>query len=338
MSTFRPTASAGPSAAANQSPAVATTLGGCTRKVCAPPLFGDFGKDAKDLFKKKYDFDNQAKFISKPATGGSIETTVVAANDQPLRGVFLSKVPVTSFGRLNGDFESEFHTVAEKESKMTYKLTNLSKALTVKLGLSGVKCKESCPNSFKEGWGLVETEYKSDHFTGSAGVRTDGQLTLVDLVAATGIDKLSVGAKATINTADRSAPNDYNFGAQYNGVDYVASAVTENKRSVLNLSYFQRLASKPRVHNFGATFALGLAKPTRTFTVGSDYRIDADTSVRAHAKIDSEKSGTLIQTSVQHRLLNPNLLLGVSAEFNAAPQALTAGRVGVSLTFGDFDF
>jgi len=315
-------------------PAAACPVSGTCRKACTPPLFGNFGKDAKDLFKKKYEFENQAKFISKASNGGSIETTVVASNDQALRGVFKSTVPVKNLGRMNGTFESEFHTVPDKESKITYK-SCLGKGASVKVGLSGLKCKEQCAGGFKEGWASAEVEYGTDYFSGSLGVRTDGQLTLVDGVASVGYDNVSVGGKVTVDTASKSAPNDYNLGVQYNGCDFIASAFTENKRSVLNVSYFQRFASGPQ-QNFGAVLAIGLTKPSRTLTVGTDYKVDADTSVRAQAKIDSSASSTTLMASVEHRLPNPQCLLAVSADFNVTPQTVNPGRVGVSLTFGDF--
>jgi hypothetical protein len=261
---------------------------------------------------------------------------VVASNDQALRGVFKSTVPVTSMGRLNGTFESEFHTVADKESKTTYKVKP-AKGTSLKVGLSGLKTKEQSPNGFAEGWASAELEYATDYAAGSVGVRTDGQKTLVDGVASLGYDNVSVGGKVTVDTASRAAPTDYNFGAQYNGADYIASAFTENARKTLNFSYFQRLSSETRrPHNFGATLAFGLAKPSRTLTVGTDYWVDADTTVRAQAKIDSASSNTQLLTAVEHRLINPNVLLGVAASFDVSPSTVSPGKVGVTLTFGEF--
>jgi len=303
-------------------------------KACTPPLFGNFGKDAKDLFKKKYDFENQAKLVSKTSNGGTIETSVIASNDQSLRGVFKSSVAIQKLGRANGILESEFHTVADKESKMTYKSDlGFGKGTSVKVGLSGLKCKEQCAGGFKEGWASAEAEYSTENAAGTLGVRTDGQLTLVDAGVSLGYDCLSVGGKVTVDTASKSAPNDYNFGVQYCGCDYVASAYTENKRSVLNVSIYQRLANKL---NFGALLAIGLTKQSRTLTVGTDHRVDADTSIRGQVKIDSTAGNTQLQASVEHRLPNPNVLLAVAADFNVTPQTVTPGRVGVSVTFGEF--
>ena len=124
-----------------------------------------------------------------------------------------------------------------------------------------------------------------------------------------------------------------NFGAQLDGSDYVATASTEKKRSVLNLSYFQSVG---KGYTVGATATFGLVKPSRTLTFGADYLVDVDTTVRAFAKVDSAKDVTVVATNVEHRLLHPNLLLGVSSEFNVSPSNVTAGRMGINLTFGDF--
>ena len=49
----------------------------------------------------------------------------------PGSGVFKSTVPVRTIGLGNGKFESEFHTVADRESKTAYTFTELAKGTTV---------------------------------------------------------------------------------------------------------------------------------------------------------------------------------------------------------------
>ncbi len=34
-----------------------------TRRPYTPPFFGNFGKNTKDLFKKKYEFNNEVKVV-----------------------------------------------------------------------------------------------------------------------------------------------------------------------------------------------------------------------------------------------------------------------------------
>jgi len=331
---FRPVATAGPTSAANVGSIVSTTVGGAPRLSFTPPLFGSFGKKAKDLFKKKYEFEHQLKVLNTTADGKAIETSVVFPTDKQVRGVFKSAVPVRSLGQLNGTFESEFHTVAEKESKTSYKFSNLIKGGFVKVGITGVKADSKNDTAdFPEGWATVEAEYSQEYVGGNVAVRTNGQKTLVDAVLAVGYDNLSVGGKATIDVASKQAPQDYNFGAEYAGADYVASAVTEKKRSVLSLSYFQQIA---KAHTVGAQASFGLVKPSRSLQFGTDYRVDPDTTVRAFAKVEAGKDTTVLATAVEHKLYKPNVLLGVAAEFNISPSNVTAGRMGIQATLGDF--
>jgi len=331
MSIFKPQASAGPSSANNTGIIVST--GGYARPF-TPPLFGSFGKKAKDLFKKKYDYENSATLVNRTGDNIEVETKIVAANNAPLRGTFKSVVPVTTAGALNGVFESEFQTVANKESKTSYKLTNLARGVTVKLGLTGVKpdVKGETPD-FPEGWASAEVEYGQEYFAGSLGVRTNSQKTLADVVVSLGYDDLTVGAKAVIDTASKAAPSDYNFGAEYKGKGYVASAVTEKKRTALTLSYHQCVGRRQVV---GASATFGLVKPTRSLTFGTDYAVDADTEIRSFIKIDSGKDDATVGVAVTHRLLNPAVLVGVASEFNISPSNVQAGKMGVSLTFGDY--
>lgn len=298
-----------------------------------PPLFGNFGKDAKDLFKKQFDFENQLIVKNVTAQNYAIETRIVSSNEAPLRGVFKSTIPVTNAGNLNGVFESEFHTVTDRESKTSYKFNRFAKNLNVKVGLNAVKpeVKGETPD-FPEGWASIEADYAQEYVAGSAGVRTNGQKTLADVVLALGYDSLSVGGKVTIDTASKSAPTDYNFGAQYVGADFVATGVTEKKRTALTLSYYQRVGRNQTV---GASATFGLAKPTRTLTFGSDFRVDVDTSARAYVKVDSSKDVSSVGLAITHRLLAPAAELGVATEYNISPSSITAGKFGVSVTVGD---
>lgn len=281
-------------------------------------------------------FENQATVKASTVDGLVVNTSIIAGNDNALRGVFKTEMPVRSYGLANGVFESEFHTVADKESKTSYKFTKLANGLTVKATLVGVKpeVKGETPD-FPEGWLQAEAEYSQEYFSGSVGVRTNQQKTLLDVVGAVGYDNLSVGGKVVVDTASKSAPQDWNVGAQYEGADYVASAVTEKKRSLVNLSYFQSVG---RGQTIGASALFGLVKPTRALTIGTDYTVDPDTTVRAYAKVEAGKDSVTVATNVEHRLLHPNALLGVSAEFavGAAGASTTTKQLGVSLTFGDY--
>jgi len=247
-------------------------------------------------------------------------------------------VPVTGLGHFNGAFDSEIHTVAEKESKITYKIKGIAQGMNLNLGIHGDESK--CDGKdFEHGWLAAEAEYSRGRFAGSLGARTNGDKTLVDVVGVLGCNKLSVGAKASVDVASKQPPSDYNFGAQVSSCDYTAALYTEKKHSVLNISYFQKLGIKYRPHNCGAILSVGLRgnQPVRSLTFGTDYWVDADTTFRASAKVASDSDATVLQTQVEHRLTNPNVLLGVSAEFKCSPSnPCGPAKLGVNLTFGEF--
>lgn len=298
-----------------------------------PVLFGDFGKVAKDLFKKKFDFENQLVVLNTSASGEiAIETRLVSANEAPLRGVFKSALKVKDAGKLAGVFESEFHTVSDKESKTSYKFQKLAKNVNVKATLTAVKpeVKGETPD-FPEGWFTVEADYAQEYLSGSVAVRSNGGKTLVDGSIALGYDDLAVGGNVVVDTASKVAPTDFNFGAEYRGLDYVVSGRTEKKRTALTLSYSQKL--RGQVLAAQATF--GLVKPTRSLTFGTDYVVDIDTAVRSYVKVESGKSDAALGFAISHRLNNPNVLLSVATEYTVGQAAIAAGKFGITLTAGD---
>lgn len=285
------------------------------------------------MFKKQFDFENQLVVKNNANNGVAIETRIVAANDAPLRGVFKSTVPVRTAGTLSGVFESELNTVADRESKTSYKFNQLAKNVNVKATLTGVKPDvKGCTPDFAEGFATIEADYAQDFVAGSVAVRSNGSKTLADVVLALGYDNVSVGGKVTIDTASKAAPTDYNFGAQINGADFVATGVTEKKRTALTLSYYQKVS---RDQTVGASATFGLAKPVRTLTFGTDFRVDVDTAARGYVKVDSSKDVSTVGLAITHRLLTPAIQVGVATEYNVTPSAVSAGKFGVTVTAGD---
>ena len=137
----------------------------------------------------------------------------------------------------------------------------------------------------------------------------------------------------TVDTASKAAPTQYDFGAQYTGAGFVATALTEKKRTALTLSFHQTVSKDQKI---GASATFGIAKPTRSLTFGSDFRVDIDTAARAYVKIDSSKDTSSVGLAIAHRLPNPNVEIGVATEYNVSPSSVSAGKFGVSITLGDF--
>jgi len=224
--------------------------------------------------------------------------------------------------------------VSNKESKTSYKLKQLYKGYTLKVGVVSIKPEVGSETpDFPEGWFFAENEYKSGQFGGSVGVRSNGEKNLVDLTASVAYQNLAVGGKATLDTASKAPPNDWNFGVEYSGTGYVATVQTEAKRTKLNASYYQNVTRK---YAIGATATVGLTKPTRALQVGVDYNIDIDTTARSYLKVDSSKDNSTVGLAIEHRLGDPNVLIGVASEWNVAPASTSVGKFGFSLTFGDF--
>jgi len=64
--------------------------------------------------------------------------------------------------------------------------------------------------------------------------------------------------------------------------------------------------------------------------VGTDYKLDVDTGVRTKLELPTG----VFAIAVEHRLQNPQALIGVAADFKLKEQK--SEKFGVSLTFGDF--
>jgi len=57
-----------------------------------PIAFGKFGKNVKDLFKKKYDYDHQFKVIHKTKAGETLESGAVVGDSAALKGYLKAKM------------------------------------------------------------------------------------------------------------------------------------------------------------------------------------------------------------------------------------------------------
>ena len=73
-----------------------------------------------------------------------------------------------------------------------------------------------------------------------------------------------------------------------------------------------------------------IAEPTGRAKTG--WRATAPGDLRV---LNSEKANTTVAAAVEHRLSQPEVLIGVAAEFSAAANAVSVNKLGVSLTFGD---
>jgi len=270
-----------------------------------PVQFKDFGKKAKDLFKKQYDYKNEIKVCST-AAGVKVET-----------GGYRSK-SLVGYTKINytdatlGDVEFEAHSCGNTKGSLKFK--GVTQGVDVTLAGSAKDVS-------------LDTVYSQDSVTATAKVvhGLSNSSTAVSISGVLGVDGVSVGASVDLDAANPAAPSDYNVGAEYTQKDLTASLVTSSQGNDITASYFQKIGGDL---NLGSSM---LVKPsgTRLFTFGGEYALDKCTALKA--KADSKG---IVGTSITHTLAKPALKFCISAQFDAlSSDILAAQKLGVSLTF-----
>jgi len=295
-----------------------------------PPTFGDIGKSASDLFKKKFDkkdFKNTVKVTNKTAsgliltTGGDIDKSAIA-------GSLKAKYAKPSFGEASGEVSTSGPAKAE------LKLKNLAKGLTVTLtGDTATKeekfkCKTS---STTAPTGKLGVQYGYDFFTGTASYETSFFKTnILGGSAVVGFEGLSVGGEIKFDTAKFSDVEDYNVGAQYATSDYTGSLKTAKQGRELTAQYWHKVLPELQV---GGQFNTELGDgDERSLGLATEYAVDKDTTF----KLRGDTKGVLA-TAVEHRLSNPKLQVGLATSWQVNGwSSVKAKDFGIGLGFGDY--
>jgi len=288
------------------------------KKSFIPPFFKNFGKSTKDLFKKKFDFENTSKIVNKTQNGITIETTSNVT--QGFKGTVNTKYVNRDFGEV----EVEVSTNASDANKANLKLKKLAQGLVATVGVasSGKDIKSSCGKPVTS----ADVEFSQEFFAAQAVIKTDCEKSKVDVYGSVGYDGLSVGGQVVYAG---NAISETNVGVEYAQKDLTVSAYTEKNVEVVNVSFFQRLQKETAV---GASIKYPLSSGDRTLTVGVEHQLDFDTVVKAKAELPTG----VVSTAVEHKLFNPKMQFTVAAEFNAKSTPFVANKFGCGLTFGDF--
>jgi len=285
-----------------------------------PPNYPKFGKSVRDLFKKKYEFDNQFKTINKSSRGVTLEAGGVLSDSGNLRGFLKGKYPVKG----SGEGEWEISTDANTETKGNFKFNELAKGLTVNVLAS------SKDKNFKKPIGGVEFEYGQENVAATLTAKSDLDTHRVEASIAAGSNGFTVGASAVLDLSHGASLRETNVGAEYAASDFTATVHTDKNRTVLNAGYYQKVGGD---HVVGALFKQELhGKEERSLTVGNEFRLDALTMVRSKIELPSGD----VSVAVEHRLPNPQCLLSVAAQFNARSGKFQADKLGVGITLGDY--
>jgi len=275
-------------------------------KPFVPPLWGKLGTNVKDLFTKKYTFKNQVISKHNSKNGVTLESGGVYTNQ--LSGY----VKATQKTKDLGTAEVNIDTTGKADGKV--KFDALSKGLV--LTLSG----DAKPSA------KVNVDYSQEYFAGSVSLDTavKNLQTKVEGTAVVGLEGLSFGGQARFDVSGDNELEDYNAAVEYTQDDFTATVQSSDKAEKITASYFQKVSSDLQV---GATVEFG---KSRVLTIGDEYQLDADTTLKAKANTQG-----VVSAVVEHRLANPKLQFGVAASFNAL-NGVVADQFGLSVTFGDF--
>jgi len=287
------------------------------------PLYGKLGKKVKDLFKKKFDFDNKIVTKHKTKAGLTMEAGGVVACS--IAGFLKGKYKDKKFG----EAEVEANTCGKFVGSA--KLDQLAKNLEV--NVSGGWDPAAKKKGFND---KLVAEYAQEMVAASGSIDVNSGDTTTAVVEATltvGFEGFSVGGQVAAEGSQLvQKVSDYNVGAEYTRDNWTLTAITEKKGDVIHGYYHHQIN---RDYQIGAQFdwaPRAEAAKQRVLTVGTEYQIDVDTSVKAKA----DTTGAIV-TALQHNLQNPSLQVSLAASFNRkSAECLSAGAFGLALTFGDY--
>jgi hypothetical protein len=292
----------------------------------AVPLFANFGKQYKDLWKKKFDFDNIVKVTTKAPHGWTVATSAKIHKDV-LHGVAKANFNYPAYG--DGEIEADTGV-----GKLWGKITLGKLVPKAKFIFSGGLDPCSKDALVKRGPSVkAEAEYLiSPSYGVSAGLliaphgnKIDGE---VELTGSAGADGASVGGqfKAPV---DALANYHVNFGAQYDYKGFTLSLLTEKQTDIIKLSWFHKAS---RSHALGVELVSDEskdAKRPRVMSFASEYQVDVDTLVKFRANNYGE-----LATVVEHQIYGPSLTVAAAVEFIAkGSSSLRSDKFGVSVAF-----
>jgi hypothetical protein len=277
-----------------------------------PPFFKNFGKSAKDLLSKKYDYQNKLSAKNNVQSDLAIESSTTSDE----KGNWSGNVKATYKNKDFGNVETEVDTRGTASSEATFtKLANNTSVIVKVTEKPTVR---------------ASAEYKQENVAAAVGVDWSKTTTTADGSVSAGLDGFAVGGDGKYD-ATKSEVASYNAGAEYAAKDFTASVKTDKKFEAVLVSYFHNVntgrAGKTQV---GGSFAHDWNKKTQVLTIGTEHDVDAATTLKG--KVDSEGG---VAGAVEHRLANPAVKINAAALFNKN-SGFTAQQFGVGFTFGDF--
>ena len=292
------------------------------QKPYIPPFFTKYGQLSRDTLNKKFEYKHKLTTIATHRNGLRLESGAVLQDSGSVLGYVKSRFPPTDYGTVT----AELYTDPASESNVSF----VARGLPTGVALSGVISSKDKDKAFKGPVDSVEATYRAEYLAASVKAKTDLSTHKVDASLSLGAAGISVGGVVSLDASSGADVTEVNAGGEYEQDDYICSLYTEQNAARLTAAYFQRLTPS---HVLAATYSQDIATQSdRRLTVGNEYRIDADTTVKTRVEIPSGD----VSSHVEHRLSNPGMLLGISSAFNLKSQRIAADKVGVSFTFGEF--
>jgi len=304
-----------------------------------PPTFGNFGKSAADLFKKKFDekkdFKNVVQTKYKTSSGLVFTTGGEFDSKNNLSGNLKLNYKKDTFGEVEGSFSTA------GPAKVELKLKKLAKGLTLTItGDTAYHFKAD--KRFSSPTGKIGAEYQQDFFAGAASVESSFfDKNLLTGSAVIGFEGLSVGGEVKVDASAKKTDSDsiadiddYNVGAQYDGGDYTATLKTSEQGNNLEGQYIHKVNSDLQVAGKFTTKLDGSDAPdSRSLGLVTEYKVDANTTLKLRG--DTRK---IVAVAIDHRLSNPKVQVGVASSWGIVGFSVPNPKdFGLSLTFGDYD-
>lgn len=269
---------------------------------------------------KKDDFKHAASI--KSVSQGVTITSTVTAQDSSINKL-AAKVNVKYADKSFGETTGEFAT--DGAFKGTAKFDKLKKGVIV----SG---EAECQTGSKIPTGKATVEYTTEPVAVSAEYNDKKNNFVAS--AAVGFEGLSAGVCATVDTktvGSESAKDAVSVeaGLQYEDGNLVGTFQIEKTYKV-SVSLYHRVSSALQL---GSKVVIDSTKTDdNSLTVGAQYKVNEVTNVKGKAEIRGNNAYVL-SSFVEHRLSNPNVVVGLSSQWTSVNKS--ADAFGVNLAFGE---
>lgn len=274
-----------------------------------PPAFNDLNKKAKDLLSKKYDFRNEAKHIRKASNGIKVEYggSKVKGLDTYVKGTYKSK---------SLESEGEIHSDASPSStKAKVKFPGVVAGADVSLTVT------SAPDY------TVEAVYKRDRVSTLLNLKHGSKGTILGINAAFSVASgLNAGVSTSVDVVAGSA-KDTNVAVEFTQGAAQIGVKSSKAFSNYDFSAHYKVQSDLSV---GGSCGININDLSPCLKAGLDHKFNSNCDVKA--RIDS---CGVIGAAVEHRLSNPAVKFGMSAEFDATNN-FASKKFGAAATFGDY--